>query len=135
MAGLRSTGDPRRPHDRLWTLYAGAYETLEAMGEEIDSLIEGGEMDGNPAEDMAAREWAARLDELKGMAGELAMRIDGSGVGADKPDASAADVRPGASGGVAEPRQHSGSWRERLNRVRQSSPRYAGRRADPGGES
>ncbi len=76
MSGSRSTDDPRRPHDRLWGLYVTAYDALEAMEEEIDTLIEQGEMDGDPKEGMNASEWAGRLADLQGMAEALALRID-----------------------------------------------------------
>jgi hypothetical protein len=115
MIESRSKGDPRRPHDRLRELFAEAYEALESMEGEIDSLIEAGEMDGDWAEGTSALEWGARLDELKGMAGGLAMRIDGVVVETQGP--------PGEVAGGPGYRKDQGGWRERLGRARRSSGR------------
>ena len=86
-----------------------AYEVLEAMGAEIASLIERNEMHGHPAEEMSAAEWAGRLDELKWMAEELAMRIDESGGAGerDDPARAAADTISGTGPGPAVERENT----------------------------
>jgi len=98
---------------------------IEAMKAEVASLVERGEIDGDPGGGMTASDWAARLDELKGMAGDSAARIDCSGGDTGGIAACKADARPGPSARRKAPRGHSGDWRERLNRARQSAARRA----------
>jgi hypothetical protein len=110
MAGSVSKGGS---HDRLCTLYGRAYAALDQLEAEVEALLEAGAMDG-PTADLAATEWAARFDELGGMAGDLAVRIDEA---CDRP-------------GRAVPHKAPGDWRERLLRAPQSSNRGPGR-TDP----
>ncbi len=120
MSGSRSTGDPRRPHDRLWTLFDQLRDGFDAMEEEIDRFRAAGVMDGEEAEGLSAECWGERLDEFKGRAEELEVRIISFGDGAGGPaDPAGAAEDTAASGGPAAPGPPQ-AWREGLMRARRA---------------
>ena len=98
------------------------------MEGEIDSLIERGEMDGDPKEGMNASEWAGRLADLEWMAEALKWRIDEC---EDEETGGPPDPEGGAGGPASataapQPPENPPAWRVRLEQMRQSASERSG---------